>query len=273
MAYHLQTDGTTERFNQEISTYLSIYCTNNPETWSENLPILEFAHNSKTHSGRNHTPFELMYGIKPHGIPTILEESNIESTEQRIETLDNARREAIAAHKLAMEIMQQRIKARTKPFTLGQKVWLEAKNLKLPFQSRKIAPKQIGPFKITKTLSPLTYQLELPETWKIHNVFHSNLLSEYTENDIHGPNPEPPPPDLIEGEEEYEVEAILNHETKNGKTKYYIKWKGYDHNENSWEPEAQLLPHAKEILQAYKEQYCLYPKKKRRRKTNKLDLP
>ena len=44
-----------------------------------------------------------MYGTKPHGIPTIMEESNITSTEERIETIDQARKEAIVAHKLAME--------------------------------------------------------------------------------------------------------------------------------------------------------------------------
>ena len=267
-AYHPQSDGTTERYNQEISTYLSIYCTGNPSSWSENLPLLEFTHNSRTHSDRKKTPFELMYGTKPHGIPTILEESNVESTEQRIEALDEARKEAIAAHKLAAECMENRIKSKFKPFTLGQKVWLENRNLKLPFKSKKIAPKRLGPFKITKVLSPLTYQLELPETWKIHNVFHTTLLTEYTENDIHGPNPEPPPPDLIDGEEEYEVEGILNHRPRNGKTEYYVKWKGYDHEENSWEPEELLEPHAKELLDEYRKDLATKnTKKKRGRKT------
>ena len=161
-AYHPQSDGTTERYNQEIATYLSIYCTGNPASWSENLPLVEFTHNSRTHSDRKQTPFELLYGIQPRGIPTILEETNIESTEQRIENLDKARKEAIAAHKLAAERIQQRIKSKFKPFTLGQRVWLENKNLKLPFQSKKIAPKRQGPFRITKVLSPVAYQLKLP---------------------------------------------------------------------------------------------------------------
>jgi transposase InsO family protein len=41
-AYHPQTDGTTERFNQEIEAYLSIYCTSHPEDWVDALPVLEF---------------------------------------------------------------------------------------------------------------------------------------------------------------------------------------------------------------------------------------
>ena len=55
-------------------------------------------------------------------------------------------------------------------------------------------------------LGPLTYQLKLPFTWQIHNVFHAVLLCPYIENEIHGANFPQPPPELLEGEEVYEVE-------------------------------------------------------------------
>ncbi|KIN92934.1 hypothetical protein M404DRAFT_36574 [Pisolithus tinctorius Marx 270] len=54
------------------------------------------------------------------------------------------------------------------------------------------------------------YHLAIPAQWKLHNVFHASLLSPYCENDIHGPNFPAPPPDLINEEEEYEVEAIVD---------------------------------------------------------------
>jgi hypothetical protein len=50
MAYHPQTDGTTEHFNQEIEAYLSIYCTSHPEDWVDTLPMVEFMHNNQRHS-------------------------------------------------------------------------------------------------------------------------------------------------------------------------------------------------------------------------------
>ncbi|KIJ08488.1 hypothetical protein PAXINDRAFT_48369, partial [Paxillus involutus ATCC 200175] len=53
--------------------------------------------------------------------------------------------------------------------------------------------------------------LELPATWKIHDVFHASLLSTYRETPEHGPNFTKPPPDLIGGEEEYEINQILSH--------------------------------------------------------------
>jgi len=58
-----------------------------------------------------------------------------------------------------------------------QKVWLEAKNLALPYSMVKLAPRHHRPFKILKVLSPVTYKLELPFKWTIHSVFHASLLT------------------------------------------------------------------------------------------------
>jgi hypothetical protein len=55
-------------------------------------------------------------------------------------------------------------------YTMGAQVWLEGKNLRLPYQSTKLVPKRYGPFKIIKEVSPMAYQLDLPVTWGIHNV-------------------------------------------------------------------------------------------------------
>ena len=96
-----------------------------------------------------------------------------------------------------------------KPFVKGDKVWLEARKLKCLIINPKFTPKQEGPFTITTVLSPIVYQLRLPKTWKIHPVFHASLLSPYCENKVHGRNF--PPPDLINGEEEYEIEKIIRY--------------------------------------------------------------
>src|SRR5277367_1596761 len=111
------------------------------------------------------------------------------------------------------------------PFTQGQKVWLDYRNLKTNYH-KKMSPKREGPFKIEEVLRQVTYRLKLPKTWKIHNVFHATLLKPYTENEIHGNNFPQPPPDLLEGEEVYEVDSILKHRRRGRKYEYYIKWKG-----------------------------------------------
>ena len=60
----------------------------------------------------------------------------------------------------------------------------------------------------------MTYQLRLPETWKIHNVFHDTLLQQYKETEVYGANFPKPPLELIEGEEVYKVENILKHQKR-----------------------------------------------------------
>jgi transposase InsO family protein len=59
-AYHPQLNGATERVNQEIKAYLSIYCMSHPEDWIHSLSILEFTHNNRRHAEQTHTPFELI---------------------------------------------------------------------------------------------------------------------------------------------------------------------------------------------------------------------
>ena len=56
-AYHLQSDGATERVNQEIKAYLAIYCTLHPEDWLHPLSTLEFTHNNRRHAEQTCTPY------------------------------------------------------------------------------------------------------------------------------------------------------------------------------------------------------------------------
>ena len=130
-------------------------------------------------------------------------------------------------------------------------MWLEAINLHLNYPSRKLAPKRQGPFEISQVLSPLTYHLCLPATWKIHNVFHTSLLSPYKETKSDGPNFSKPLSDLIGTEEKYKVKQIVSHWGTLGCCKYMTAWKGYSSSENTWKPESNLQ-HASEILSTYK---------------------
>jgi len=72
-------------------------------------------------------------------------------------------------------------------------------------------PKREEPFLITEVLGPVTYHLQLPASWQIHNVFHATLLKPYKENEIYGPNFPEPPSELENNEEVYKVYSILNH--------------------------------------------------------------
>ena len=132
--------------------------------------------------------------------------------------------------------MADRRKSTFIPFKKGDQVWLDSRNLKTTYH-KKMEPKREGPFTITDILGPVTYRLKLPITWRIHNVFHATLLRPYKENDTYGTNFTEPPPELLKGEEVYEIETILNHRKRGQGYQYLIKWTGYPISDASWEPE------------------------------------
>jgi hypothetical protein len=90
-------------------------------------------------------------------------------------TLIRNREEALAAHEPACTRMIERRKSNFVPFKVGDKVWLDTRNLKMIYH-KKMALKREGPFEITKVIGPITYLLKLPASWKIHDVFHAALL-------------------------------------------------------------------------------------------------
>jgi hypothetical protein len=244
-AFHPQTDGLSERTNQWIEQYLRL-TTNNAQTdWSDWLGIATTVHNNHRNATINIAPSEALLGYTPRLHPTDPPPSLNQHVEDRKQIALERRAQAIEAI--------NRTAHQTPPpqFNVDQEVWLEAKNLRLPYQTPKLAPKRHGPFRISKQVSPVAYQLQLPNAWKIHNVFHASLLTPYRETPQHGPNYIKPPPELIEGEHEYEVEAIVNHRL-HGKRKalqYLLKWKGYPDADNTWEPAPQV--HAPALIEEY----------------------
>ena len=121
----------TERANQEIEAYLSIYCTAHPEDWLSALSTLEFTHNNRRHADQLKTPFELLHGISPLpvAIPLSFEHTKFPSVEEKTKELKKNREEALAAHELARSRMIGRRKSTFSPFKKGDKVWLDTRNL------------------------------------------------------------------------------------------------------------------------------------------------
>ncbi len=95
-------------------------------------------------------------------------------------------------------------------------------------------------------------------------MFHANLIMPYKEMELHRPNFTHPLPDLIEGEQEFEVKKILDVQPRGREHKmhFLVKWKGYPTSDNSWEPKENL--HADELIAEYnkKKQNQTKPKEK-----------
>ena len=249
-AYHPQTDGQSERTNQEVEQALRTVISFHQDDWVDWLPVIEFTLNNRYHSGLKTTPFYANYGYHPHigSLPRI--HSPIESVEDFVAHLHQVQKNTEKSLEQAAEDMKKfydRHRHATPQFEVGQKVLLDNSNLALNRPSRKLSERYSGPFKITEKIGTHAYRLKLPDYWKnVHPVWNVSKLYPYNE-DPKDPNFTRPPADLVEGEPEWEVEKILDAKFVHGSLKYLVKWLGWPDTENSWQDEIDL-ENAPEII-------------------------
>jgi len=193
------------------------------------------------------TPYELILGYTPH-VHQPTQMTTMPGLASRLEQIKEHRSDA----QEVLQQAQQKLIKETKytPFKENDRVWLEGTHLKLPYDMMKLAPRRYGPFRVATKVSDVAYCLELPLGWKIHNVFHTSLLTPYNKTEKHSPNFLEPPPDLIDGKPEWEVEQIIGHWTYCRKKQYLVRWKGYAPAHDSWIDESDL--HAPELLSDYR---------------------
>ena len=164
-------------------------------------------HNNRRNNTTGLLPNQVLLGYNIPLNPDLVSSVINETAEEHVKLMEQQWAQAtVALNKIAEQSGMPPAQYSTR-----DQVWLEGKNLHLPFQATKLAPKWYGPFKIIKEISPVAFQLELPLSWKIHDVFHASLLLPYSQTTAHRPNFSRPPLDLIGDEAEYEVEQIRNH--------------------------------------------------------------
>ena len=229
--YHPRTDGQSEWTNQWLEQYLRFWANKQQDNWVSLLPLAEFMHNNWIHEGTRKSPFFLMMGYDPHA-DWSNKPSPIPQVTKQLEQFKEAR---CHAQELMIKAQQSWVKHRDTPkYRVGDQVWLEGKHLRTHQQTHKLAVRHHGLFPIKEVFSPITYRLTLPHQWHIHPVFHIDLLTPYQETPMHGANYQHPPPDLVDGEEEYEVEKVMDSQCfgQGRALQYLVKWKGYLDSEN-----------------------------------------
>jgi hypothetical protein len=247
-AYHPQTDGQSERTNQTVETILRLYCNQEQDNWREWLPVVQYIINSRPSATTKQSPYELWMGFVPRTHQPVCP-SKLPHFEKRKQELLRAREAAQEAIRHAQDLLKKETKFRQ--YKEGEKVWLEGRNIKTTHPTTKLREKCFGPFEVMEVISEVVYRLNLPLNWKIHNVFHAALLHPCTQTGINKTKYEEPPPDVIEGHEEWEVEQIIK-TRRSGRNKvlqYLVRWKGYSSAHDSWEPADQV--HAPELVKAY----------------------
>jgi hypothetical protein len=264
-SFHPQMDGQTERQNQTMEQYLRAFATYEQDNWVDLLPLAEFAYNNSVHVTTRLTPFFANYGYHPEmhfKLPSpearFRSEKAADERLGRLQTAWDRLRESI----LEAQARQTRYAGgKEMVFEVGDKVWLSAKHIQTARPSKKLDYKRLGPFKITKVINRNAYRLELPNSMKVHNVFHVSLLDRYAEP-VPGQQPSEPQPAISaedSDEEEWEVERILDSRKRYRKLSYLVQWAGYNYVRTSWEP-AENLENAAELLEEFHRENPAKPK-------------
>lgn len=273
-AYHPQTDGLTERSNQELETHLRTYCSYMQDDWVKWLPMAEFADNNATASATGVSPFYANKGFHPR-MSFSSDDTSYASTRQRLDALRaqdiTTKMEEILIyirHNMedTREVMaRQANKHRTEAsFNPGDMVFLSTKNITTIRPSRKLDDKRVGPFKVLDKVGT-AYRLELPTTIKRHNVFHPSLLTLASTNPLQGQHNPPPEPVITKDDEQWVVEDILDSKRVYGRLKYRVKWEHVDQDLTWWNADNNEFEGSQDVVDAFHEKYPHKPKPSERR--------
>ncbi len=242
-AFHLQTDGQTERQSSVLEQYLRSYVNYQQDDWVPLLALAKFAYNASVHSSTRRAQFEIVYGEVPRSDMLTLDEvqkyiatrgssAEGESLIERIRatckefTKSLTRAQAYQAHKYNKSHCDV-------DYKVGQKVWLRVKNITIERPSRKLDWQRYDPYRIIERIGKVAYCLYLPASLHIHNVFHVSLLRDHKPR-VGEESPEPQQLRLAIYPEvwEYKVEAILASQIQTNPPnspvlQYKIAWKEY----------------------------------------------
>ena len=158
MAFHSQTDGLSEWKNQWIEQFLYLTTNAQQDEWKHWLPVATAVHNNNVNATIKVTPAHALLGYLPTLDPLAPTMTNNERVEDQLAKAKITQEQAQAALDWIVGQTPE------DQFQEGECIWLEAKNLALPYQTRKLAPQCHGLFVITKQVSPVAYQLGLPLT-------------------------------------------------------------------------------------------------------------
>ncbi|KAG8913502.1 hypothetical protein FRC01_004506, partial [Tulasnella sp. 417] len=279
-AHHPQADGQSEIMNQVLETALRTYVNEQRNDWHEKLVPFQHAYNTSIHSATGYSPLFLLCGFHPLNPERILTRTTIESiprdpmenrdAEDFAEEMEALRRSAQDSLRVAQAFQERSYNKGRLDFEFeeGDQVLINPHSMNLlraeKGKGKKLLAKYDGPFEVLTKLSPVTYRLRLPASYKIHPIINIAHLQPYRESpkEFRIRSKKRLNREDFEELAEYEVERIIDERwedlparkgRKARRTKRYLtRFVGYGSESDEWLT-AQDLRNAPLIFQEWKD--------------------
>ncbi|CAJ2651960.1 unnamed protein product [Trifolium pratense] len=243
--YHPQTDGCTERWNQEVWAYLRSYVNYMQNDWAKWLFTAQVALNNRPNTTTGLSPFFVTHGynLTPLDISraektNLPEEKRASNFVSRLKDLEDFSQSALAAANQQQEFYANKKRSASERFQVGDKVWLSYEHYGTDRPKKKMDWLR-GKYTVSKVLGSHNVELTgLPKN--ISNVFHVDQLRRVANDplpaqELH--DEQPPPIQTIGGEEQFVNEILCARTINRGKGKQrlvLVSWKGFA--DPTWEP-------------------------------------
>ncbi len=264
IVYHSQIDDQSERVNQNIKRYLQFFCSYMQNDWSKWLLMIKFADNNVLFS----VIFLILFFMNKNFHSHMSFNSDIikyESTHERLQidqvknisekmnkTLIFAREALIKTRK---QMMNQANKHRKKiNYKIESKMFLNERNIITARLFKKLNDKMLDSFQIINLIDSF-YKLKLLETMCIHDVFHSELLRLVINDSLSDQKNEISRSIVINDEDEWEIDDILNFRWYRRRLQYRVKWKSYDNDLNWYNADDDEFMNAQEMINNFHIKY------------------
>ncbi len=261
--YHFQIDDQSERVNQNVERYFRFFCLYMQNDWSKWLLMIEFVNNNVLFS----VIFLIFFFMNKSFHSRMSFDSDIieyESTRERLQidrvkniseqmnkTLIFAREALIKTWK---QMMNQVNKHRKKiNYKIESRMFLNERNIITAKLFKKLNDKMLDSFQIIDFIDSF-YKLKLLKTMRIHDVFHSELLRLVVNDSLSDQKNEFSRSIVINDEDEWKIDDILNSRWYWRRLQYRVKWKSYDNDLNWYNADDEFM-NAQEMIDDFHIKY------------------
>jgi hypothetical protein len=265
---HPQADGQSERMIQSVKQYLTCFANYRQDTWADDLAMCEWSMNAHEHATIGMSPFYADTGREPRtpfqlGLLDPEAEGRVELVEQDIARFRQIDRDlkVVAARATAQQKAQaDKHRRKAEVYQPGDSVMVTSEVFQRDTgevgELAALRKKWAGPFKVLQRDERGNYELDL-EGRHTYPVFHPEKLRRFmpTPAIFHSRDPVVPDPVVgSDGEEEWEVQDILDRRQRHGRWQYKVHWKGYPMERAEWLHEENLT-HCQELLDDFNAMY------------------